>query len=233
MRLFPLAVGLWIGILPASALAEFQISVYGGANTASDGEVDLSIGALSGSFDVDWFGDSFQKPPYYGVRGTYWLTDFARPNWGVGIDFTHAKVKADLDELPLGAVFERLEFTNGLNSVALNALYRAPLNDWFGLYGGAGAGVSVPHVEVTIPGVTNVREYQVTGPLVQGMVGANLDLGYGVSLFGEYKASYSWNDADLDNGGSLETDILAHHFALGASFSFGGPGRPGLFGASR
>ena len=224
MRAPPLIAGLLLVLALAPAKAEFQISVYGGANTANDSEVTLELGALSGSFDVDWFGDSFHRPPYYGVRGTYWLTDFAMPNWGAAVDFTHAKVKADLDDPAVGGAFDRLEFTNGLNFLTLNALYRAPVSERFILYAGAGAGASIPHVEVsTIPPTADTREYQVTGPVIQGLVGSSVDLFHGLALFSEYRASYSWNDADLDGGGSLETDILIHNFALGLSFSFGGP----------
>jgi lipid A oxidase len=223
MRSSVFIVGCLILLAPATARAEFQVSVYGGANTANDSDVTLDLGALSGDFDVDWFGDSFHRPPYYGARGTWWLNELNRPNWGVAIDFTHAKVKADLDDPAVGGRFDRLEFTNGLNSVTLNGLYRMPLNDRFGLYAGVGAGASIPHVEVeTIPATARTFEYQVAGPVVQGLVGTSVDLAYGFSLFGEYKASYSWNDADLDGGGSLETDILVHHFAVGVSFAFGG-----------
>jgi lipid A oxidase len=225
MRALRLIFGAWVAFAPATAVAEFQISVYGGANTANDSEVTLDLGAGSTSFDVDWFGDSFNRPPYYGIRGTYWLTGFDMPNWGIALDFTHAKVKADLDDPAVGAAFSRLEFTNGLNSLTLNGLYRAPLTDWFNLYAGAGAGASIPHVEVrTVAAPVDVFEYQVTGPVVQALAGASVDVWRGLSVFGEYKASFSLNDADLDGGGSLKTDILVHHFAAGISLSFGGPG---------
>jgi lipid A oxidase len=225
MRKLPFLVGICC-LLPAAAHGEFQISVYGGANTANDSEVTIDeSGGLSDSFDVDWFGDSFNSPPYYGVRGTYWLTDFNRPRWGVALDFTHAKVKADLDDDDIPAEISRLEFTDGLNSVTLNALYRIPLADRFTVYAGAGAGASVPHVELTTAS-SETFEYQVTGPVVQALAGASVHVWRGFSVFGEYKASYSWNEAELDGGGSLESDILTHQFAIGASFSFGGPPPP-------
>ena len=223
MRVGAFLFSVLLALMPAAASAEFQLSVYGGANTANASDVTLKLGALSGEFEVDWFGDSFHRPPYYGVRGTWWLDNFNFPNWGVAVDFTHAKVKADLDDPAVGARFDRLEFTNGLNSLTLNGLYRMPLNNRFSLYAGAGAGASIPHVEVeTFPATERTFEYQVTGPVVQALIGANVNLAYGFSLFGEYKASYSWNDADLNGGGSLETDILTHQFAVGLSYTFGG-----------
>ena len=210
-------------LAPTVAAAEFQFSIYGGANAVSDSDATLDLGGVSTEYDIEWSGDSFEMPPYWGLRGTYWMSDFGRPNWGVGLDFTHAKAVADLDDPIVGATFDRLEFTNGINSVTLNGLYRAPLNDRFTLYGGAGVGVSVPHVEVrTIAPASETIEYQATGPVVQALAGADVGIWRGLSAFGEYKASYSWNEADLNGGGSFETDVLVHHFALGLSYSFGG-----------
>lgn len=224
MRISAFLAGIAVGLIPAVASAEFQISGYGGVNIANGSDVTLDTPLVNGTFDVDWFGDSFNLPPYWGARGTWWLNDFNLPHWGVAIDVTHAKVKADLDDAAVGAAFDRLEFTNGLNTATLNALYRTPLNDRFTLYAGAGAGISVPHVEVrTIPDQGRTFEYQLTGPAVQALVGVDMDLVYGFSAFAEYKANFTMNDADLVGGGSLETNVLTHQFAVGLSYSFGAP----------
>ncbi len=149
MHTLRLAVFAAVALLPMAAHAEFQISGYGGANTASNSDVTLKTPLVSGTYDIDWYGDSFHMPPYWGVRGTWWLTDFNRPRWGVAIDYTHAKVVAsDLGIIP----FSHLEFTDGLNTITLNGLYRMPLNNRFTAYVGAGAGAAFPHVEVKTPG---------------------------------------------------------------------------------
>lgn len=211
-----------IALAPAAASAEFQLSIYGGANTVRDDEITFDNGAGPVDYDVEWEGNSFQFPPYYGLRGTYWL-DFNHSNWGIAIDYTHAKAYADIDGT-IETVFSHLQLTHGLNSVSLNGLYRAPMSDRFTLYAGAGAGASVPHVEVdTLAPVTSTREYQLAGPMVQGLAGASMKVGHGFSLFGEYKAAYSWNDIDLDGGGSLDADVLTNQFAIGVTYSFGGP----------
>lgn len=223
MRTLFYVLGTTLLLAPAAARAEFQISGYGGANTANNSDVTLNTPLVKDTFDVDWFGASFETPPYWGVRGTWWLNDFGHPHWGVGIDYTHAKVKADLDG-SLGNSFTTLEFTDGLNTAALNALYRTPLNNRFTVYGGVGAGVAFPHVEVrTIPDQGKTFEYQVTGPTVQALIGIDMRLAYGFSAFAEYKANATWNDADLVGGGTLETDVLTHQFAIGLSYSFGAP----------
>jgi lipid A oxidase len=223
MRAF--LAGCLIALAPTGALAEFQISVYGGGNLASDGDVTLTSAAISGTFGVEWLGgNSFDlKEPYYGVRGTYWFTDFGMPRWGAAIDFTHATVEADLGDPVVGAAFQTLEFTNGINSLTLNALYRMPVANRFTVYAGVGAGASIPHVEVeTIPYTTKTYEFQLAGPVVAGLVGASFDVGWGFSVFGEYKATYSWNEADLVGGGSLDAEVLVHHFSAGLSYTFGG-----------
>ena len=46
------------------------------------------------------------------------------------------------------------------------------------------------------------------------------------SLFGDYKLSYSNNDASLKDGGTLQTDIVTNHFIFGASYRFGGGPEP-------
>jgi lipid A oxidase len=223
MRPLRFLVTIGAVLVPAVAAAEFQISVYGGMNAVTDNDATLDLRGSSTDLDIDWSGDSFEFPPYWGLRGTYWLSEVGRSNWGVGVDFTHAKAVADLDDPAVGAVFDRLEFTNGINSVTLNGFYRAPINDRFTLYAGAGVGASVPHVEIrTIAPATETFEYQVTGPVIQALAGASVGIWHGLSAFGEYKASYSWNDVDLNGGGNLETDMLVHHFALGLSYSFGG-----------
>jgi lipid A oxidase len=219
-----LTAGFLLPLGTTMANAEFQISGYGGGNTANNSDVTLNTPLVNGTFDVDWFGDSFERPPYWGLRGTWWLTDFNAPRWAVAIDFTHAKVKADPEDPAVRGSFTTLEFTNGLNTVTLNALYRAPLNDRFSVYAGAGAGIAVPHVEVTtFPDQGRTFEYQVTGPALQGLLGVDLKLAYGLSVFAEYKANFSMNEADLVGGGTLETDVLTHQFAVGLSYSFGAP----------
>jgi len=224
MRSVAYLAGCLLALTPAIARAEFQLSTYSGANTASNSDVTLNTPLVDGTFDVDWFGDSFKRPLYYGYRATWWLTNFNTPRWGVAIDFTHAKVKADLDDPAVGGSFTTLEMTNGINTVTLNALYRRPLNSRFNFYAGAGAGVAVPHVEVTtIPNQGDTFEYQFTGPAIQGLVGVNMNIAYGFSAFAEYKASFTMNEADLVGGGTLETEVLTHQFAVGLSYSFGAP----------
>ena len=215
-----------LALLPLSALAqggELEIGVYGGLNESFDSEGILSDGVVEQSADIDWAGHSFTAPIYYGARLTYWLDTM--PDWGFGLDYTHAKVYADLDGAGVDGNYDRLEFTDGLNLVTANLFYKKDFSDAFRAYVGVGAGVSVPHVEVnttgaTVVGETDTFEYQLTGPAFQGIVGASYELVDNWRVFGEYKLSYSVNEARLDGGGTFSTNITSQHVLAGISYSF-------------
>lgn len=204
--------------LSTAAQAEATISVYGGANFSPHSRVRTkdAAGNITSSNSVGWDGASFQMPPYYGVRATWWLEQ--SPAWGFAVDFTHAKVKAD----PLPAGFTKLEFTDGINFLTANALYRWDMGNGWTPYVGAGVGLSIPHVEVDGPVVGNNQtlEYQVTGVAVQALAGVNYAVTDNWSLFGEFKSNYGVVDAELNGGGSLETDIISNQVIFGVTYKF-------------
>jgi lipid A oxidase len=87
---------------------------------------------------------------------------------------------------------------------------------------GFGIGASFPHVEVRRSGSkVHTHDYQLTGIAIEGLVGLEYRLSPRLSAFGDYKLSFSSNDADLKGGGTLETDIWTNHFILGLSYLFG------------
>jgi len=207
-----------LGGYPFSAQAEFQLSVYAGAQSASDSTVKGTDPSGIGNFDFDtsWEGESGKMPPYWGLRGTWWRTD----KFGLGVEFTHAKVSADSQTMQANG-FQILEFTDGLNILTVNVArrWRSDGRRWMPYLSG-GLGVAVPHVEVeTIGGKT--IEYQLTGPAARWTAGVAYFVNQKWSLFAEYGGTYSWNKADLDNGGSLETNILTNAVNLGVGYSFG------------
>ena len=230
------SVALALGAEPAAA--EFQAAVYGGFSESFDSDITLNQPNGTGLrlSNVPWDGDSFGDPPYWGARGIYWLDN--HPGWGLMIDYNHAKVIAEQgavvgvsgtrDGIPIGAkdrvgnTFDIMEFTDGLNQIFVGAMYRWEHQRWTP-HAGFGVGASVPHVEVRRTGSTvRTYEYQLTGVAVEGLVGLEYRLGPRVSAFGDYKLSFSSNDADLNGGGTLETDIWTNHFVLGLAYRFGG-----------
>nr|WP_277604946.1 outer membrane beta-barrel protein [Fertoeibacter niger] len=200
-----MAAALWAG----TARAEIELSLYGGVQTAPHSTIRHPT--LGNDF-VQWQGDSFAMPPYYGLRATWWRN----ARFGYGVEFNHAKVYA---RDPLSHGYEKLEFTDGLNLVTLNVWRR-----WQGgrltPYVGAGLGIAVPHVEVEPVGQVLTYGYQVTGPALQLVAGASLPLNGNWALFGEWKGTWSRHKADLDSGGTLSTEIITNALNIGVSYRF-------------
>lgn len=198
-------------------MAELEFSVYGGYQTAPHAPVSISGDGVipDQDFTAGWEGRSFEAPPHYGIRATWWPSE----SFGVGFDVNHAKVYAD-EETLAETGFERFEFSDGINIVTLNA-YRSWPRAFGNLspYVGGGVGVSVPHVELT-DGASETFGYQVTGPAVAWMAGASFPLSDQWDIFGEYKGTYSVNSAELATGGTLETDIVTNSLNVGLSFNF-------------
>ena len=174
-----------------------------------------SATAATSNILVGWEGASFSLPPYYGARATWWLDSM--PELGIALDFTHSKVVAT----PLPGGFTTLEFTDGINFLTVNALYRWKFDNGFTPYVGVGAGLTIPHVEVDGPFFQGrTFEYQVTGFAAQAMVGLDYKLTDNWSMFGEIKSTYGVVDAKLFGGDSLETEIISNQVIFGVTYSF-------------
>ena len=211
----------------SSAFAgEWWVGAYGGYNTSFDSDVKVSRGAAAITYrDVSWDGASFEMPPYWGVRGGYWFDgDYA--NFGMMLDYSHAKVKAALSGTAIGADFSHFEFTDGLNLLALNGLYRLRLTETITSYGGLGVGISVPHAEATarlggaFDGMPRTFDYRLGGPVAQAEIGMEAKFTEFISAFAEYKFDYSWNSVDLNGGGTLDANIGTSQFLLGVNYKF-------------
>jgi lipid A oxidase len=215
--MFRLTATLIALALPLSARAEVELSFYGGWQTAPHSGVTISGDSVvpDSDFTAGWEGRSFDAPPYYGIRATWWRS----PTFGFGLDLNHTKVYAD-DETLAETGFEHFEFSDGLNILTVNA-YRRWDQALGGLtpYVGGGLGVAIPHVELT-DGGSETFEYQITGPAVAWIAGLSYPINDDWSVFGEYKGTYSQNEADLTGGGTLETDIITNAVNVGVSFNF-------------
>jgi lipid A oxidase len=212
-----LLLPLSFALLPFAAQAEVELSFYGGWQSAPHSDVTISGDSVitDRDFTAGWEGRSFSMPPYYGARATWW-----RPNdLGFGIEMNHAKVYAD-DATLAESGLDHFEFSDGLNIITVNVFRR--WEEAFGSftpYVGGGLGISVPHVEVTVPG-SKTFEYQYAGPAVALMAGASYPISDRWSVFGEYKGTYSMNSTELETGGTLETDIITNAVNFGVSFDF-------------
>jgi lipid A oxidase len=196
--------------------AYFEFSAYGGYQTSPHSDIEVSDQA---SFAAGWEGKSFSTPPYWGVRGTYWFGEGQLSDIGVSLDFSHAKVYAD-DETLAKSGWSHFEMTDGINLLTLNALYRFPIEGTrFTPYVGAGAGINVPHIEVTRAS-GRTFEYQFGGATLQAQAGVKYDFSDRWAAFVEYKGNYSWVDVDIDSGATLNTEVITNAVNLGVSFKF-------------
>lgn len=204
------------------ARAEVQIQVYGGLNGNFSSDVSLHrTGLPTDTRNVDWEGKPFAMPPYWGVRGIYWLD--SKPGWGLGVEFTHAKAYAKLNGTAAGALYDKLEFTDGNNILTGNILYRFSPWDFYRIrpYAGFGIGVTIPHVEVDVVGPgPRTFEYQLAGFAGQGFVGLEMPFNSRWSGFAEVKLSYTHINGNLDGGGHIKTDLWSPHFAIGLAYRF-------------
>lgn len=206
--------------------------LYGGYSEANNSDVHLQQpnGTDMTLKDVRWDNEIKEMPPYHGFRGTWWLP--AGRSLGGMVDLLYVKVVADRerivkqsgtrdgapvpDEEPLGATFRRLEFTDGLNLLTFNAVYRFPFPGRIRPYFGFGAGASLPHAEVRRTGApVRTFEFQLAGYAVQAFAGLEFRVANRGSLFAEYRASYATNDVTLVDGGSLKTNLFVNHVSAG------------------
>lgn len=194
------------------------LSGYGGYQIATDSDVTVS-GTNPANFTARWKGKSFAMPPYWGVRGIWWMEELGTPEFGVSLDYTHAKVYADGGTLARSG-WSHFEFTDGLNLLTVNALYRfqQPESKWTP-YLGLGAGINVPHVEVTRPS-GKTFDYAFGGATLQAQAGISYQITQRWSAFAEYKANYSFVDVDIDGGDRLETEIFTNAINVGVAFHF-------------
>lgn len=204
---------LWSNLVVAQ---ELELGVYGGFQTSPHSPTSfVDAGGREKNFAAGWEGQSFVPPLYWGLRGLLW----SETGWGLGAEFTHAKVVADDDTLSKSG-FQRLQFTDGINILTANGFRRWGHADirW-APYLGAGLGISIPHVEVDGNGVS-VSEYQLTGPAIRWVGGISYALSNDLSLFSEYNGTYSLNSVDLGAGATLDTKIITNSVNMGISYRF-------------
>lgn len=201
-----------------AASAEIELSLYTGYQASPHSRID---GEDSAGEDIDaligWEGRSFEMPPYYGVRATWWRSS----KWGFAAEFSHNKEYASDDDLD-AIGFERLEFTDGHNIITLNVMRR-----WEDLWGattpylGAGVGIALPHVDAEQSSAdSRTFGYQLSGPAARLIAGVKYDFNDHWGMFGEYQFTWSQNHIELDGGGNFDTRILGNAVNIGVAYSF-------------
>jgi lipid A oxidase len=199
----------------SAAFADPALSIYGGWQTAPHSGVDVTGGP---HFTAGWDGKSFDFPPYWGVRGTWWLNEWGYSDFGIALDYSHSKVYARQSTLN-NTGWTHFEFTDGLNLATANLLYRFKGDRDWTPYLGVGIGANIPHVEVTrASGKTS--EYQIGGVTGQTLIGLDYKFTENVSAFTEWKFNYSHINVDIDSGDKLKTNIITNAVNFGLSYNF-------------
>jgi lipid A oxidase len=221
---------------------ETQLAVYGGQAWTQSSDVRFHVNGNTDMtyHDVPWFTDPFGTPPYYGFRATHFFAP--DPHWGLMLDFAHDKMLAEMNtplELTgvrngqpihtvetLGQTLSHFQFTDGINFLTLNAVYRVFLfptesrpRGWFQPYIGGGMGVSIPTMETTFIGKPDTHRYEWRGPAFQAVAGTHVVLLEHVSLFFEYKFNNVVVNGNL-NEGTLRTVVNSHQFIFGPSLNW-------------
>jgi lipid A oxidase len=157
-------------------------------------------------------------PIYAGWRYTNWLND----EWGVALNYTHAKAYANLDE---ATAYSVLEFTDGANPLTVMAMRRFETTE-LGLkpYVGAGAGISFPHVEElrknsANPSADKTFGYQYGSPVLTALGGFKYPLSTNWDLMTEFQVHYLKLDVRVA-GGRLKTNLVTNAINIGASYRF-------------
>jgi opacity protein-like surface antigen len=219
------------------ARADLLLDVYAGKafNYASDVTLrEPAVGTDLTFDDVSFADRSFERPPYWGSRLSYVVG--GKPTFGAALDFIHAKAIVDTSRvvrvhgrwrneavdgnLPIRQYVSRLELSHGNNLFLLEGLigYRPRmLGGRAEVYGGAGTGPALIHVEVTTP-TQETFEYQwdwCWGVLA----GGRLWLAGRIAAFGEYKYTRGGYDMDLADGAVAMT-AAASHVTAGLAFKF-------------
>jgi len=200
-----------------SARAEWSIAAYLGASFTRPSTLVLTERFSDGTprdtvtwSDVRFASRSFESPPYYGYRLT-WFRHGAT-HVGIGAELTHLKVYAPSD-LPEQPILTRFSISHGLNLLTANVVWRAKPWPRVHLTARAGAGIAIPHAESTVLGVDRAQ-YEVSGAAVQGAVGPEFVLSRRLRAFAEYKLTTAAPSVTVA-GGSISGRYTSQHLAAG------------------
>jgi hypothetical protein len=228
-----LSAAMFVLAGPSPAVAEWTFSAYlGGSKTASNTvRIEPEAGPAFEIGPIDYETFAFESPVYYGWRLTYFLS--GTPWLGVGIEFTHNKAIADVDQLvsiggappaPLSDVLGRLELSNGLNFALANVVVRRPVavggvGDRMIAVAYGGLGAAIPHVETRFAGAETF-EYQITGLGWQAGGGIEWRIVGGLSAIADLRVTGGRQALDMTTG-ILSGAFTSAQADVGVGWRFG------------
>jgi len=237
-----------LALIAASALAGLAVpafpetagSIYLGASHIGNSDVRITqpdTGSDATFHDVSWNSESFNNPVYYGIRLNHFFEK--HPDWGFGLDFTHDKVFARVDQAvqvdgtwngaPVNEAarmdqrVQSFSISHGVNTLALNGYRRWSLGADSFLpcprcrpYVGAGPTWYVLHAENTVNGQHNDEGYKSGGFGYQLLLGLHFRITPLLGIFIETKHNRGKVEVDIA-GGHAETTLKSTQLLAGLS----------------
>lgn len=196
-----------------AVMAESEFALYTGGQSTPHSTVTPPTGE---PFFTSWATHSLKMPIYAGWRYTNWLDD----QWGLALNYTHAKAYVNLPEAP---GYDVLEFTDGANPLTVMAMRRfEPMDSGLKPYVGAGLGISFPHVEelkTGRPETSKTFGYQYGGPVVTAAAGFKYPINDKWDLMTEFQLHYLMLNVRVE-GGRLKTNLITNAINIGAVYRF-------------
>ncbi|MGC8792635.1 MAG: hypothetical protein ACP5U2_04510 [Bryobacteraceae bacterium] len=214
------------------ALAGWRAVVYLGG--AASRQSDLFIRQPERATElelrgVNWKGESFTPPLYYGCRLGYFFGPF-----GLEAEFVHQKIYARSGRLveargalrgapvqervPMETLVRQFSISHGLNLLVANLVWERKLSPRTFLQLRLGAGPTIPHPESEIQG-EGFQHYQLGRPALQAAAGFEYRLWRGLHALTEYKFTRTRQKVDVA-AGYAETLVRSHHGVFGLGFRF-------------
>jgi hypothetical protein len=201
---------------PGHASADWLFAGYLGASHTLSTKLHVrpDSGTAFDSPDVDFIGEAFTSPIYYGYR-IGWLKDDSY--LGIEAEFTHAKtIGVDTHSADL----THFEQSHGLNFVLGNVTFRS--RDFCGGHcvgvARLGGGITIPHVEATYQGAS-VSSYQFGGPAAQAGIGVEFTARSGLTGIVDARLTFTHvNDALA--GATLSAPFTSWHVNAGVGWKF-------------
>lgn len=221
------------------AQAEWDVAAYfGGAHTSG---TSLTIQAPEIATNVvihpvSYATKPFQSPVYYGYRAGYYFNR----HFGLEGEFTHLKVYAETGRpaaisgilqgvpvsgrMPISSIVQRFNITHGVNLLTGDFVARKSFGHNIQaarcvLAARIGAGITIPHAENQVFGISNAEHYQVGSPVIQAGAGVELRLWRG--LYGIAEGKYTRTNEDVDIAqGTARSLLSTTHLIAGLSWHF-------------
>jgi lipid A oxidase len=211
-RVILVGVTAWL-ISPATAYAEWTLGAFVGTAWTRPSTLTVDRPASGAPTKIDgvtFDSRSFETPLYYGYRAGWF-----RERSGIGAEGELIHLKVYARPATLGASVRRFSISHGLNLLLANAVVRRPLPSHHRAYATVrlGAGVTIPHAESEIGGVTQ-GQYEWGSLALQAAIGTEVRVARRVRVLAEYKLTTSAPTVSVA-GGTIQARYLSQHLAAG------------------